>query len=257
MYLDLKYNISRDGKIKGNKDSYLGEYYKLKLLLKGYVKFVIIQKRNLNLLGFSYNTIKKKLLILIKLAKRKDIYILTDTTYYIFINKKYITVINYIDRIITNPSENIYKDDITACKYIYYIIYYMYTNKYLKSIKKYHKIIINFILYKYYLIKNIKREILIKYKNYHQLYRGVKDTIVYKNFLKIEKQIKMFSRDLERNNLLTKVIPTANNNYVYNSSTVLFNKKYIKSLINEINNKDLKKYLLNIFNLHFNYCKKK
>ena len=53
----------------------------------------------------------------------------------------------------------------------------------------------------------------------------------------------MFSRDLERNNLLTKVIPTANNNYVYNSSTVLFNKKYIKSLINEINNKDLKKYL--------------
>ena len=32
MYLDLKYNISRDGKITKNKDSYLGEYYKLKLL---------------------------------------------------------------------------------------------------------------------------------------------------------------------------------------------------------------------------------
>ena len=61
--LDLKYIISKSGKIKKNKDSNLGEFINLKNLLENKVKYVSIRKNNLNLMGFSYQIIKKKLMI--------------------------------------------------------------------------------------------------------------------------------------------------------------------------------------------------
>ena len=188
--LDLKYGITKYGKFKKNKESYLGEYINLKYLLQNKVKYVSLKESNLSLMGFRYKNIKKKLMILIKTAQSDKILIYKNSLndQIIFINKKYLIDIFYIFLLINyNFSKNI--DENTKYNLLYFLFYFNYTKKYLNGIKDYQRRIINQIFYKYFIYDNIKREELIKFRNFHDLYNNIKEKRVYKKFLKIKNEI--------------------------------------------------------------------
>lgn len=268
--LDLKYIISKSGKIKKNKDSNLSEFINLKNLLENKVKYVSIRKNNLNLMGFSYQIIKKKLMILIKLAESNKIYIHQDNNNINFINKKYLIDYLYITMLIiyyfSQNKDNIYfkinnfKNIEKYNKYIliYLILYFNYQNKYLSLTKNYQNKIINKIFYNNFIIDNIKREELIKFKNFNDLYKNIKGGRVYKKFLKIKREIIKNNNLYENfNNLLNKIKDSIlykeslkkENILLYNSISEYtinfkkFTKNNIRSIINDIRDKKLRIYL--------------
>jgi hypothetical protein len=266
--LDLKYSITKYGKFKKNKESYLGEYINLKYLLQNKVKYVSLKESNLNLMGFKYKNIKKKLMILVKIAQSDKILIYQDrlNDQIIFINKKYLIDIFYAFLLINyNFGKNINEN--SKYNLLYFLFYFNYTKKYLNGIKDYQRRIINQIFYKYFIYDNIKREELIKFRNFHDLYNNIKEKRVYKKFLKIKNEI-VNSNDCDKFNNLYKEIKSQivckespkkykisfynNKTSFYNLDTnfsmkfIKFKKNNVLSIVKEVKDKNLRLYLNSI-----------
>ena len=141
---------------------------------------------------------------------------------------------------------------------IYLILYFNYQNKYLSLTKNYQNKIINKIFYNNFIIDNIKREELIKFKNFNDLYKNIKGGRVYKKFLKIKREIIKNNNLYENfNNLLNKIKDSIlykeslkkENILLYNSISEYtinfkkFTKNNIRSIINDIRDKKLRIYL--------------